>query len=101
MGIWLMPNNTLAGMLEDFVSFLVRPDDALWPFAGESVQQVMALERRFPEQHVMKSRIHTWLAWQEEPGSPFGLAITRRYLDADALHAQQLIAWIRLLFDLN
>jgi hypothetical protein len=101
VGIWLMPNNTLAGMLEDFVSFLVPSEDTLWPFAGDVLQQVIAQDRRFPEQHFMKARIHTWLAWQEEPGSPLGLAITKRYLDADAPHAQHLIAWIRQLFDLK
>ena len=28
-----------------------------------------------------------------------GQAITRRYLDADEIHAQKLIAWIRQLFE--
>jgi hypothetical protein len=49
----------------------------------------------------MKAQLHTWLAWQEQPGTPLGLAITNRYLDADALHAQQLMDWIRQLFDLE
>lgn len=101
VGVWLMPNNTLPGMLEDFVSFLVRPDDALWPLAENVVQQVIDLERRFPENHHMKARIHTWLAWQEVPGTSLGLAVTRHYLDADNDHARQFIAWIRQLFDLK
>jgi hypothetical protein len=45
--------------------------------------------------------IHTWLAWQKEPGKPMGVAITARYLDATTSHAQQLISWIRRLFDLE
>jgi hypothetical protein len=30
-----------------------------------------------------------------------GQAITKRYLDADAPHAQKLVAWLRNLFVLN
>ncbi|HEU5370317.1 MAG TPA: DUF3226 domain-containing protein, partial [Ktedonobacterales bacterium] len=100
VGVWLMPDNTLSGMLEDFASFLIPSDDVLWPLAGDVVQQVVIKKRLFPESHLMKARIHTWLAWQEEPGTPLGLAITRRYLDAAAPHAQQLVNWIRQLFDL-
>jgi hypothetical protein len=100
VGIWLMPDNTVPGMLEDFASFLISADDLLWPLADNVVHQVIARERRFSESHYMKARIHSWLAWQEEPGTPLGLAITRRYLDAAAPHAQQLATWIRQLFDL-
>lgn len=100
VGIWLMPDNTTPGMLEDFVSFLVRQQDALWPLSGDIVAQVMTKDCRFPPAHKIKARLHTWLAWQEEPGKPMGLSITARYLDADALHAQQLIKWLRQLFDL-
>src|SRR5436190_24268592 len=37
---------------------------------------------------VSKALIHTWLAWQEKPGRPLGLAITARYFDATASYAQ-------------
>ncbi len=42
--------------------------------------------------------MRTWLAWQEEPGKPFGTAITARYLDADAPPAKALVDWMRRLF---
>jgi hypothetical protein len=58
-------------------------------------------ERRFPVRHVAKANIHTWLAWQEEPGKPIGQAITKKYLDAGAPHALKLIAWLRALYDLD
>jgi hypothetical protein len=103
VGIWLMPNNKIPGMLEDFVSFLISPNDVLWPLAEDIVQKVKVIEEelRFLNTHESKARIHTWLAWQKEPGKPMGQAITARYLDASALHAQQLISWIRQLFDLE
>jgi hypothetical protein len=50
-------------MLEDFVRFLVPSDDRLWPLAEGVVQEVVAQERRFPESHLMKAHLHTWLAW--------------------------------------
>jgi len=102
-GIWLMPNNQISGALEDFVRFLVPSDDVLWPKAKNIVEEVKAIEtdRRFHNVYESKACIHTWLAWQKEPGKPMGLAITARYLDATTSHAQQLITWIRQLFDLE
>lgn len=98
VGLWLMPNNQLPGMLEDFVSLLVPPGGLLWPVAERTLQEVIATERRFPEVHQRKARIHTWLAWQQEPGKPMGVAITARYLDPSASQAQQFIDWVRRLF---
>jgi hypothetical protein len=100
VGIWLMPDNTVSGMLEDFVSLLIPANDALRPIAEASVKQAIAVERRFPETQVIKANIHTWLAWQEEPGKPMGLAITKRYFDATSAHAQQFIDWLRRLFEI-
>jgi len=101
VGLWLMPDNTIPGMLEDFMSLLIPAGDILWPMAQGIVQQVTITDRRFPQTQEMKANIHTWLAWQEEPGKPMGQAITKRYLDATAPHAQQLISWLRKLFDLE
>lgn len=100
IGIWLMPDNTLPGMLEHFVSFLGATDDPLWRTADDCLNEIPEDQRRFSPNHRIKAQIHTWLAWQEEPGTPFGSAITKRYLDANAPHAQQLIAWVRTLFNL-
>jgi hypothetical protein len=101
VGIWLMPDNTISGMLEHFVRLLIPEGDALWPVAESSVKQAIAVERRFPETQVMKANIHTWLAWQEEPGKPMGQAITKRYFDAVAPQAQQLVGWLRRLFEIE
>ncbi len=101
VGIWVMPNNRLPGMLEHFMRLLVAPDDTLWPVAEEVLQRVVERDCRFPPNHKMKALIHTWLAWQEEPGTPLGLAITKGYFDANASYAQQFIAWVRQLFDLG
>ena len=39
-GVWLMPDNRLPGMLEDFVRFMVRPDDRLWPRVEDVLQSI-------------------------------------------------------------
>lgn len=100
VGLWSMPDNTLPGMLEDFVRLLVPSGDVLLPIADHILQEVIAVERRFPEVHASKARIYTWLAWQKKPGKPMGQAITSHYLDPAAPHAQQFIGWIRQLFAL-
>ena len=101
VGLWLMPDNVIPGMLEDFIQLLVPSNDILWPVAEDVVKQVVTKDRRFPATQEAKARIHTWLAWQEEPGKPMGLAITKRYLDAETAQVQQLINWIRTLFDIQ
>ena len=99
VGIWLMPDNTLPGMLEHFVSFLIPENDCLWPRAQESVERIPETERRFHSQHLIKAYVHTWLAWQKDPGTPMGQAINNRYLEADSKQAQRFIAWVRRLFE--
>jgi len=101
IGIWIMPNNELPGMLEHFCHFLVPHDDCLWDHAEQIVEQVMEVDCRFPQPHVVKAQMHSWLAWQNEPGKPLGQAITKKFLDAQAPHAQQFMLWIRRLFGLN
>lgn len=101
VGIWIMPNNQLPGMLEDFIQFLVPADDSLWVRAADCLAQIPERERRFPQQYQSKAHVHTWLAWQKEPGTPLGLAITKCYLDANASHAQQLMGWLCRLFGLE
>jgi len=98
IGFWLMPDNTIPGMLEDFVQHLVTENGVLWTLANDSLQRIPKPEQRFPDSHRIKAHIHTWLAWQEEPGTPMGLAITKRYFKGDAPLAQKFIAWIRRLF---
>ena len=96
-----MPNNQLTGMLEDFCRYLIPDDDRLWEHAEDIVQKVMQVQRHFPEEHHMKAKIHTWLAWQEKPGKPLGLAILSEFLNARADDAKPFVEWIRLLYGLS
>ncbi len=100
IGVWLMPNNSLPGELEDFIAFLVpqREYNTLWSYAAHCLDRLPETPLRYPEQDRSKAHVHTWLAWQNEPGKPLGQAITARYIDANAPDAKQLIEWLRSLF---
>jgi len=100
VGIWIMPDNQLPGMLEHFCRFLVSDDDRLWVIAENALQHVIEQDRRFHEQHTIKAHLHTWLAWQKEPGKPIGQAIAKKYLDPEASYAQLFIQWIREVFEI-
>lgn len=96
IGVWMMPDNRVPGALEHFIAALVPADDRLWPHVNTVLQQLV--EQRFREEDRLKAHVHTWLAWQEEPGRPMGYAIGRGFLDPDVPQAERLIAWIRRLF---
>ena len=53
---------------------------------------------KYPLIHKSKARIHSWLSWQEDPGTPMGLSITKRYLTTDNEGCKQLINWLQKLF---
>jgi len=95
-GVWLMPNNTIAGILENFVAFLIPEKESLWQLACNTVSGLS--EKRFASKDEIKAQIHTWLAWQKDPGTPMGWAITKGYLDSNAPMAHKLIDWLRTLF---
>jgi hypothetical protein len=96
-GAWIMPDNVEAGMLEDFAASLIGPGDFLWNHASASLDAIPDEHRRFSPGHRSKALIHTWLAWQESPGSPMGQAITKGDLDARAPLAEAFVAWLNRL----
>lgn len=62
VGIWLMPNNELPGMLEDFVKYLVPPDDQLLPKAEQILIEIEQENlQQYSSTHRAKALIHTWL----------------------------------------
>lgn len=101
VGIWIMPDNQVPGILESFIRFLIPSNDNLWPRAKDCVASIPKQQHRFSELALPKAEIHTWLAWQEEPGQPLGIAITARYLDCNAPHAIAFIDWVKRVFFQN
>lgn len=99
IGVWLMPDNQLPGMLEDFVALLIPTGDPLIERAEATLQDI---EREglqhYGATHHPKALIHTWLAWQATPGMPMGRAITIGTLRHDTPLALTFIAWLQRLF---
>ena len=99
IGVWVMPNNNTDGILEDFIAFLVPQNDELLPIVDTTLAEIenKKLNKYLPI-HKSKARIHAWLAYQENPGTPMGLSITKKYLTTDNKNCEQLIAWLTKLF---
>ncbi|GHV31301.1 hypothetical protein FACS1894177_05560 [Bacteroidia bacterium] len=100
VGVWIMPDNNTNGMLEDFISFLVPEDDKLIPVVDNTLANIENQKlNKYSDVHKSKAKIHTWLAWQENPGSPMGQSITKRYLSTDDELCQNFVNWLRKLFN--
>lgn len=99
IGVWIMPNNDLNGMLEDFISFLIPKEDKLLPVANQTLEAIEKekLNKYIPA-HKSKALIHSWLSWQEDPGTPMGLAITKKFLTTQEEICKKLISWLSVTF---
>ena len=99
VGVWLMPNNQLPGMIEDFVAYLIPDDDDLHQKAESILQEIEQdnLNLYSPIHHP-KALIHTWLAWQKKPGMPMGQAITAQVLNNNQDIINNFISWLNQLF---
>lgn len=97
IGVWLMPNNVDSGMLEDFCRELA-PADAV-KFAEQCVAGAKEKEfATFKDVHQAKAVIHTYLAWQDEPGKPLGQSIATQVLNPNTDIAKTFVDWLKRLF---
>jgi hypothetical protein len=97
VGVWIMPDNSHLGMIEDFLRFLVPENDSLIGRARACLDDIPVEERRFGQRH-SKALIHTWLAWQAAPGTPLGQAITKRYFETEGPRVSSFLGWLTRLF---
>ena len=96
-----MPDNRRTGELEDFLQELVDERNALYPHAQEATEAARLRGAEFPDQKAGKAVLHAWLAWQKEPGRPYGIAIKSGYLRHDSEAAIRFVTWFQRLFDLE
>lgn len=97
-GVWLMPDNSSPGALEGFLATLVPVDDPCWAHAGAATTQARAIGAPLREVDQTKGTLHSWLAWQADPGQPFGTAINARVFDHDSSVALRFVAWFQQLY---
>jgi len=100
VGVWIMPDNQVPGILEDFIAHLIPEEDKLRSYAENVLSEIEHENlHKYREVAKPKALIHTWLAWQENPGQPLGLAITAQSLQADSPIAQKFVKWLNELFN--
>ena len=100
VGVWLMPDNVQDGKLEDFLRTLVKDGDLLIGHAERATGEAKACGAVFSDTDRIKAVIHAWLAWQEEPGKPFGVAIKAKYFRHDSPTAAVFVKWFKALYQL-
>jgi hypothetical protein len=98
VGVWLMPDNQQDGKLETFLRFLVDADDTLIGHAEAATAKAKEIGARFTEPDHIKAVLHAWLAWQKEPGRPFGVAMQAKYFRHDSPAANAFVAWFKTLY---
>ncbi|WP_210194809.1 DUF3226 domain-containing protein [Dickeya oryzae] len=97
IGIWLMPDNQVNGMLEDFCHQMASVDHI------EYAKQCALNARQagignFIDNHLSKATMFTYLAWQDSPGRPIGQSISANVLHYNVALANNFILFIKNLF---
>lgn len=98
VGIWLMPDNEHDGSLEDFLRTLIHESDPLIDHALDSTSVARKRGASFPNQDQSKAIVHTWLAWQEDPGRPYGRAIQYKYFQERSSTTDSFVRWFKRLY---
>lgn len=99
VGVWIMPNNSRQGMIEDFYLNAIPPDDHELELASSFVRGLkkpkFAKQDEFAMQRAYsKAQLTVWLGIQQEPAMP-GEAIRRGYIRYDAPSLAALCNWLR------
>lgn len=100
IGVWLMPNNRDRGMLETFLQELI-PDNrsGLLDHARQSTDAAKEKHNApFLPVHRDKAVVHTFLAWMNKPGRPFGVSFQNGSFDSKANLACRFVDWMKKLF---
>ena len=97
IGIWLMPDNSTPGELENFAIRMIPAGDPIWPRSQRYIDDIPEAERKFSDGKIQRAKLHAWLAAREDPRK-MGLAIGACDLNISGALCQDLIAWLKRLF---
>lgn len=98
VGVWIMPDNSLPGTLEHFLTKLVPANDRVWDRARQATSQAIAVGAPLQRKDELKGTLHAWLAWQADPGVPFGTALKAQVFGCDSVEALRFVEWFRRLY---
>jgi hypothetical protein len=99
VGVWVMPDNVRAGMLETLLLALRVGDQSLHEHARDATSQARVLGAPFRDTHREKAELHAWLAWQDPPGRQLHDAVRARALLPAPPVTDAFVAWFRELFE--
>ena len=97
IGIWLMPDNRLAGELEDFVVRMIPDEDQVWSLSQRYIEKIPQADRKFSEKKKLRAQLHAWLATRKDPRK-MGLAIRAGDLKINGNLSQKFVVWLTELF---
>ena len=99
VGVWIMPNNQDVGMLEDFMMGIIPEDNMLLHEAETVLTNIEKKNiQKYKNVHRAKAKLHTWLAWHDEPGDSVNVAIRKNLFSQDK---ELVIAFRAWLMELN
>lgn len=100
VGVWIMPDNRRNGSIETFLRDLVEENDSIISHAEEATRRALEIGATFSSMVLLKAKLHAWLAWQKEPGLPYGTAMRAKYFLHEGVAADNFVDWFKLLFNL-
>ena len=97
IGIWVMPNNSSTGELEDFVVQMVPAGNVIWQKTKHYINGIPCHERPFDPEKTDRAKLYAWLATCKKP--PYiGFAISNRELNVQTPNCQLFVDWLTRLF---
>jgi hypothetical protein len=97
-GLWIMPNNTNEGMLEDWIKQCIHLNEqGLFAHAVTAID-TLPNPPKFRSIHRSKAEVATWMAWQNKPGHGLYRAVEDDLLDTGNPLYQDLSQWLNLVF---
>ena len=99
IGIWLIPDNTSPGELENFVSKMIPDSDPVWPLSESYIKSIPEKDRKFNKEKILRAKVHAWLAVRKKPGQ-MGLAIRHKDLDVTGPLSMAFADWLQELIEL-
>lgn len=101
-GVWMMPDCVSDHCkLEHLLKTLVPANDALWKHAESSSDQAKQHGANYRDADRIKAVVHCWLAWQKDPGVPFGTAIKAKFFGHDSNEAKGFLRWLGRVYAMN
>lgn len=97
-GLWVMPNNSHEGMLEDWVKYCMRSDEQTLFAHAVSAIDALPVAPKFRAIHRSKAEVATWLAWQKRPGHGLYRAVEDDLIDTHSQLYLELSAWLKHVF---